>query len=120
MAWGTEGSRLETGSAEGTLKGRFFGGFGAVVGEGFEDGLRAAGLLGKKDGQGFFEAFEAEVGLAGVPFDAIEEGGEVDQFAARVHEVEVEEFLLARHGGMIRGDRTIPSGKDCQQWGRYG
>jgi hypothetical protein len=109
-----EGSRLEAGGTEGTLEGGFLGGFGAVVGERFQDGFGAAGLVGEQDRQRFLEAIEAEVGFAGVAFDPVEEGGEVDQLAARVHEMEVEEFLLAGHGGILRGETAIPSGKARQ------
>jgi hypothetical protein len=115
--WETEDSRLEPGRAEGTLEAGFVGGFGAVVGEGFEHGFGAVRLAGEQDRQGFLKAFEAEIGFARVAFEAVEERGEVDQFAARIHEMEVEEFLLARHGGILRGESGIPSGKARQPSG---
>lgn len=42
--------------------------------------------------EGFTEVVEAGVGPAFRPFDAIKEGGDVDELGAGVEEVEVEQF----------------------------
>ncbi len=86
---------------EGALEGGFGDRFGGRVGECFEDGAGAVGALLEQDGQGVFERHVAVVGGAGVAVDAVEEGGQIDEPVASFDELEIEEILLARHGGKI-------------------
>ncbi len=74
---------------------------GGRIGKRFQHGLGAAGIFRKQQRQGADEGIEAEVGLAGVAFDAIEESGEIDELAAGVHEMEVEQFALGGHAGSV-------------------
>ena len=88
-AWAPRSGIL--GGAEGELDGGGVGGFGGVVGEGFEDGL-GAGFPGGgclHGGEGFVEAALPEIELAVVAVKAVEVGGDVEQLVPRVHEVEV-------------------------------
>lgn len=95
--WGTECA----------LVGGFGDGIGGVVGEGFEDGACAFGFFREEDGDGVFEGGEAVVLGAGVAIDAVEECGEVEEFRSGVDELEVKDFLLARHGGTVTAEEGL-------------
>lgn len=101
-----EGSGWEWG-AECALVGGFGDGVGGVVGEGFEDGACAFGFFREEDGDGVFEGGEAVVLGAGVALDAVEECGEVEEFRSGVDELEVKDFLLARHGGTVTAEEGL-------------
>jgi hypothetical protein len=96
---GRAGCALE-GSAGGQIR--------AVVGKGLEHGFSAVRSLLKQDGQGCFQGGEAIIRLAGVTIDAIQESSQVDEQVARINELEVEEFLFARHGVTLRSVLGIP------------
>ena len=57
----------------------------------------AAGLLGKEDRDGFFEGIETEIGPSAVALHAVEKGRDINEFAAGVHEMEVQNVLLVGH-----------------------
>ena len=85
--------------AGGSLERRGFGDLGGRVGERLENGAGAVRALREQDGQRAFHRIEAEIRAAGVAVDAIEESGEIDHLVARLDELEVQQFLLAWHGG---------------------
>jgi hypothetical protein len=82
----------------GALEGGGLREFGALVGEGFENGFGAVRPVGEQDGEGVPHRLGSEVGLAGVAVDAIQKRGEIDELVTRFDELEIEDFLLARHG----------------------
>ena len=68
--------------------------------------LGAGEALGRifQDIEGGEKGGVAEVWLARVPIDAIEEGGNIEKLESAVHEVEVLDFGFAErlaHGGML-------------------
>jgi len=87
----------------GALGLRGLGEVGGLIGETFQDGAGAIGFLGEEDGEGLFQGRETIIVLSGVTVDPIKKGGEVDELVARVDELEIEDFLFARHGKTSRG-----------------
>jgi hypothetical protein len=47
-----------------------------------------------------------------MPVNPIQKRGEIDEQVARIDKLEVEEFLLARHGWSLVGDSEIPIPKN--------
>lgn len=69
-----------------------------MVGEGFEDSAGTVRTIREQDGKGVFHGLDAEVGLAGVAVDAVKKRSEIDELVTRFDELEIEDFLFARHG----------------------
>lgn len=74
-------------------------GLGALIGKGFENGLGAVRAGFEQDRQRGLHRGEPVIGLARVAVDAIEKRREIEQLVARFDELEIEQFLLAGHGG---------------------
>lgn len=101
-------------SSEGELDSCRFGGFGGVIGEGEMHGLGAS-----CSGGGILHRFEClhkggvtKVGLAFVAVHAVEEGRDFKKLEARVHEVEVLDFLLRWHVKTIGSDCLLRNARD--------
>ena len=81
--------------------------FGAGIAEGKEDGFGAFRLVALKFFHGTAEGAHPEILGTVRALHAIDKRGEIDQFAARVHEIEIERLLLrhsmGEHSGRIRG-----------------
>src|SRR4051794_33169988 len=65
---------------------------------------RAARLGGREGLQRFSKRFQAEIARAISSIHAIQKRGDIDELRARIHEVEIEQFL-AGHGGVWRVSR---------------
>ncbi|HWD92173.1 MAG TPA: hypothetical protein VG938_07470, partial [Verrucomicrobiae bacterium] len=50
----------------------------------------------------FAKCFHAEIFLTGGALDAVDEGRQIDQFAARVHEIKVKHLLLCHNSVCLR------------------
>ena len=89
----------------GALDGGLVGGIGGMIGEAVQDGLGAGLVAGILHGlEGLPEGGEAEISLALVTIEPVEEGGQVDELVPGIHEVEVEDVGLGGHGGSIDTD----------------
>jgi hypothetical protein len=75
-----------------------------MVGQGFQDGTGAIGALLKEDWNRLFQGGEAVIPGTFVAVDAIQERGEINQLVARLDELQVQEFLFARHAENVRGE----------------
>ena len=93
-------------SSDGAFAGGLGDGFGGGVAEGEENVFGALGLVVGEVFHGFAEGGEAEVGVAIGAVEAVEEGRDLDEAKAGVHEVEVEDLLAChvRGGFIIRGE----------------
>jgi hypothetical protein len=78
-----------------------------LIREGFEDGAGAIRAGFEQEREGVFHRGVAEIVLARVAVDAVEKRGEIQEFVARFDELEIEDFLLARHVGRF-GARLPP------------
>jgi len=58
-----------------------------------EDLLGAIRLIRIEGGECFAESFEPEIGRAGGVIDAVQKSSEIDQLAARIHEIHIEHLL---------------------------
>jgi hypothetical protein len=96
------------------LEGGFGDGFGALVGEGFQNGLGAVRAGFEQDGQGVFHGIEAVIAVTGVAVDAIEKRGEVEQFVAGLDELEIEKIFFTRHDWNIG---TEGPAVNLEEWG---
>ena len=62
-------------------------------------------MIFQQDGQRVFERFEAKVGWALMPVEAIEKRREFDERVARFDELQVQELGFSRHGVCLFGER---------------
>ena len=82
--------------AEGGFAGGLGDGLGGGIAEGEEDLAGFLAVFAGEFGEGVAERLEAEILGAGGALDAVEEGGEVNEFVAGVHKVKIKD-LLAGH-----------------------
>jgi hypothetical protein len=98
-------SEVWPGCAGGTLGGGVGDRFAGGIRERLKNFAGAIGMIFQQDGQRVFERFEAKVGWALMPVEAIEKRCEFDQRVSRFDELQVQEFGLSRHGVCLFGER---------------
>ena len=100
-------------SAEGSLECSLWDRLGGLVRKRLQNGAGAVRTVFEKDRQGAFHGGEAVIVHAGVAVDAIEKRGQIEEFVACFDELEIEEILLARHGGKFGAGRAAVNGEEA-------
>src|SRR3954469_4967019 len=81
---------------------RFFDGLSRRVAKGEQDSFAPTGAFLGEFAKRLAKSLHAKVGVSMAALDAIDECSQIDELAARVHEIKIEHLLACHNFGFIR------------------